>query len=320
VNALHSALRSKTCVICDAPLSLALDGRSERVCRRVECQWTYRSTPKHRACHVCGRPLETRQIPNRVCADSDCVRVHGDAIQREAVARSAARHAENAAAATKRRDEAAAEVGVGAPESYIPTSIPGLTKRITRLSRARRASLREHIAKLIEEARSSIVGDSPARTSATLFTNVTPDPTQGMVPGLAKVLGQACARCKGHCCSYGGNHAYLRVDAVKRYMTAHPEKSDDQILDDYLARLAERTYVNSCAYHGKLGCTLPRDMRSSICNSFYCYGLTQLRMAVEAGAEPRVFALITDPQSPIDGAFISADEVRVVRRSTPPTS
>ena len=315
------ALAPRTCVICGATLSLALDGQNERVCRRVACQWTHRSTPKHLACRICSRPLTTRQIPNGVCADPNCVRIHGEAVQREAIARGAARRAEYTAAATRRRDQAAAKLGVTSPESYFPMAIPGLNKRLTRLSRARRASLRAHIAKLIAKARNSIEGRDPSRPAGvTVFSNIVPDPTADMVPGLATVLGQACARCRGHCCSYGGNHAYLRVDALERYMKAHPEKSDDEVLDDYMARVAERTYHESCAYHGKLGCTLSRDMRSNVCNNFYCYGLTQLRTAVETGAQPRAFAFITDVEGVTDGAFISVDEVRVVHRRKTPTS
>jgi hypothetical protein len=32
----------------------------------------------------------------------------------------------------------------------------------------------------------------------------------------------------------------------------------------------ERSVEHSCIYHGEHGCALPRELRSHICNSYYC--------------------------------------------------
>jgi hypothetical protein len=180
------------------------------------------------------------------------------------------------------------------------------------LAQKRRTLLRGNIAKFIDEAISARV-EAENNHLAVAVAGAT-DPTPGMSPDVAAVLGKGCGLCRGECCSRGGNHAYLRGDAIARYMRANPEKSRDEVLEDYVGHAGERTIERSCAYHGPKGCTLPRDMRSNICNTFYCYGLVDFRVAVNSGVAPQAFMFSTDAEGAISAAFVDAKDVRVVRR------
>jgi hypothetical protein len=306
------AARESRCLVCDTALSVAVDGVGARVCRRMSCQWTFRSTPAHRACAICRRPLAGRQLAEGVCSEPRCRREHDVLVQREHDARIARRRAARAARATALRDDRAPRLGIEHPEEFTPTPIPALARPITKLPIARRDSVRAHIASLAAEARRKIAAGDDSEDASDVRPAA--DPAAAMPPALSGLLAQGCARCRGECCSNGGNHAYIRVDAVARYLRAHPDKSDEAVVDDYAAFIGERSFKGSCVYHGPTGCTLPREMRSNICNTFYCLGLAELREKVENGAPACTFYFTTNVRGDISAAFVDAKDVRVVRR------
>ena len=41
----------------------------------------------------------------------------------------------------------------------------------------------------------------------------------------------------------------------------------------YIRRLPSAGYQGSCVFHGEQGCTLPRSLRSDVCNAYFCAGL-----------------------------------------------
>jgi hypothetical protein len=45
----------------------------------------------------------------------------------------------------------------------------------------------------------------------------------------------------------------------------------------YLSYLPEKTFKESCVYHTETGCSLPRDMRSHVCNDYLCDTLYELK-------------------------------------------
>ncbi|MBL0938248.1 MAG: hypothetical protein IBJ03_05110 [Gemmatimonadaceae bacterium] len=101
------------------------------------------------------------------------------------------------------------------------------------------------------------------------------------------LFGTACAACRGHCCRGGGEHAYLNERTMQEYRERHPSMSDEDIAEAYRSRLPARSQVPGCVYQGTKGCTLPRDMRSAICNSHLCHGLKEALSQHTAGAPLR---------------------------------
>lgn len=102
-------------------------------------------------------------------------------------------------------------------------------------------------------------------------------------PGLESFCDSICAICKGGCCTSGKDHAYLSMHTIKRFMNEHPELVASQIVDLYLSYLVPESIENSCINHTATGCALPRELRSDICNGYYCDSLTSYQNNVDNG-------------------------------------
>jgi hypothetical protein len=104
----------------------------------------------------------------------------------------------------------------------------------------------------------------------------------------------ACATCRGACCSEGGDTAYLTVETIQRYRRSHPTATPIEVLRAYSSCLGQLSYQDSCLCHGAQGCTLPRELRSDVCNHFRCEELCEFEEMVECSREPIFLAAIDD--------------------------
>ena len=149
----------------------------------------------------------------------------------------------------------------------IEARLPANERPIVPLTDERRASFRTNLSAAIDRA-----VDDPDR----------PFPETPESPGDDSPLIQAgCAACRGSCCSYGEDRAYLYPNHFRRFLRDHPGRSREEVLAEYLSRLPTHVYRDSCIYHTETGCALPRDLRSTLCNTFLCAPLAGL---VEARA------------------------------------
>jgi hypothetical protein len=142
--------------------------------------------------------------------------------------------------------------------------LPAYQGRLAPLPAARRRSFTRYLAEAIAEAFADPVPAAP-RTA--------PD----LAPAQAQLAAAACACCRGHCCSRGGEHAYLDADTIRRLRRAEPGLTRAAILAGYRAALGREAYEGSCVFHGPAGCRLDRGLRSDLCNSFLC---NELKVAV----------------------------------------
>jgi hypothetical protein len=67
-----------------------------------------------------------------------------------------------------------------------------------------------------------------------------------------------------------------------------------------MSKIPRQSVEYSCVYHGDRGCTLPRSMRASICNTYHCEGLKALAAKLDQ-----------HPGEPI--LLVATTEHRVVR-------
>lgn len=155
--------------------------------------------------------------------------------------------------------------------------LPTGPRRSRRLSAARRERYRQHLLRIIEEARGMQAGAAPMAAVAE--------------SGGAGMAGQLCGFCGGGCCTMGGEQAYLSPATMRRYMDAHPGCPDEEVLAAYLGHVAPRTRIGSCINQTGAGCSLPRELRSDICNRFSCEPLARLD-AAERAAQPVQAVLI----------------------------
>ncbi|MEM7686602.1 MAG: hypothetical protein AAF293_17360 [Pseudomonadota bacterium] len=110
------------------------------------------------------------------------------------------------------------------------------------------------------------------------------------------LMDAACILCKGQCCLNGGpNNAFLEVEDIQRFRIRNPGATREDIKAAYEALMPEETSVMSCVFHGIYGCTLPREMRSQLCNSFVCRGQSVLAQGAAAGNKGAV--LLAAPQN-----------------------
>lgn len=103
---------------------------------------------------------------------------------------------------------------------------------------------------------------------------------------------QTCSICRGVCCNTGGKNAYIKKETILRYLSEHPDQTQGQVLAAYMAYLGKKTFANSCVYHTKTGCCLPRAMRSDTCNEFLCDTLIELDRQLNKTPIPKGVLLI----------------------------
>lgn len=104
-----------------------------------------------------------------------------------------------------------------------------------------------------------------------------------------------CGTCRGACCKWGEDHAYLTRSVLTRVKRELKFADEASLLESYLDRVPGLARRGSCVFHGAQGCALPRSMRSETCNRYLCYPLKQLgadssrpgyaQLAVSTGAE-----------------------------------
>ena len=100
-------------------------------------------------------------------------------------------------------------------------------------------------------------------------------------PTLEQLSNQLCGLCKGGCCVAGEEHAYLSVFTIRSMMDNNQDISETDILNQYLSRISPKTVENSCINQTPSGCALPRELRSDICNAFYCDTLKSCQSKME---------------------------------------
>jgi hypothetical protein len=84
-------------------------------------------------------------------------------------------------------------------------------------------------------------------------------------------LAAVCITCRGSCCSQGReHHAFLDAECLRDVLFHHSDLSASDITDFHLSYLPEEKVKDSCCYHGKGGCALPRWARSDTCNNYVC--------------------------------------------------
>jgi len=151
--------------------------------------------------------------------------------------------------------------------------VPAYNGRVEPLPVARRRAFAAHLRRIIAEA----FAEPAPRVRATSSNAVPLTATQA-----------ACATCRGQCCSHGGEHAYLDEDTIRRVVRERPGLGARGIAALYRARLGKESFAGSCVFHDAQGCRLPRELRSDLCNEFYCNALKVFVRDHGAAIPPRL--------------------------------
>jgi len=136
----------------------------------------------------------------------------------------------------------------------LPADLPSFGGRLVPRDPARVKAMVAHLRRELQEA-------SKAGRARVVRSNV-PDADPDIV-------ATACTACGGHCCRKGGNDGFLDTHDLVRISRAL-RLNRTKLEAAYTAAVADATYQDSCIFHAAGGCTLPREMRSRICNAYYC--------------------------------------------------
>jgi hypothetical protein len=291
--------RHTTCVLCAAPL-LPHEAARAPHCSRPACAGSYARIPANQKCSACGRPLKAGDIAGGFCASAECRRAVVTEHCRKALKEREEDKARRLALAETFRPATAAALGVEEPYRYPLAVIPGIVPRMVELPDERREALKRHLY------------ESLAGLEGPPVEFETDTPAAELPARLAAVLGQACGLCMGKCCGKGGNAAYLWAPTMRRYRAAHPDKTADDVVADYLGKLASPTVEGSCIYHQSTGCGLTREMRSETCNRHFCQGLKDFRATAQDMEDVRGFFVSLRDGVVGPAAFIDEAGSRVV--------
>jgi len=84
----------------------------------------------------------------------------------------------------------------------------------------------------------------------------------------------------------------------------------------YLQHVPEEHNKGSCIYHTKTGCSLARDMRARICNTYECRGPTDTREHFAKTRTGRVFVVVRHDNQIMCSAFMDESGTRAYPTAT----
>jgi hypothetical protein len=191
-------------------------------------------------------------------------------------------------------------------KEYPLIAIPSNRRKLVKVSNARRKIFRDNLKKTLASA---LAADKQEEVTETLA---------GSVQEGAQIVNSSCGICAGACCLQGGDRAYLNEENLIRIMRKFPSQRPNQILKKYLSAISEKVYENSCIYHTQTGCSLPRELRSEVCNQFFCPSLKDYLKYAKKNPENKKAAIIVrnrelwpfpnDNDKGIESAWLAEDE------------
>jgi len=166
---------------------------------------------------------------------------------------------------------------------YVPT---GLSK-MHRLSEERIEIYKAHLTTIIEEVYSGETSEESVILDklAAERTAASPERSQDN-PYLNAVREQLCGICKGGCCSIGGDKAFIFNYTIARVRDMLGDPSPEDLLELYMSHVSDQTVEGACINQTKTGCSLPRNLRSDICNTYFCPALSKLGGKIGRGHSP----------------------------------
>lgn len=233
-------------------------------------------------CRSCSTTLSITQNIRGLCDDPECRRKdvpYQEQLRRQAIIRT---------------------IQQQIPESWRSQPVallPRNSQALTPLSPIRITAFREFLSQTVSEA--TALSETAEETTAS--TNGIPA-KQTDLP----VLDAGCTLCGGDCCQTGGNTAWLEPSTIQRLNWQSLGISEQRIIEHYLSYVPTVSYENSCIYHAERGCTLPRKMRSNVCNQFLCRGLSEVWQGLSSTSSGQCVAASISGSSVEEIALVDA--------------
>ena len=262
-------------------------------------------------CAYCATRLDVHQaVREGICAAAVCRRKRDIKL---AAQQRRVEVADSQRAAADFRARVAPSLGVADPQSLTLAIVPNFQRKVLKTPRSRRMEFRAHLIRVVRQAFEEKLDTWSVSTLAEELDRT----VREQIPFPEAAAG--CATCRGHCCRTAGTHAYLDATTMRAYLARHPGLRWREVVRAFMEQLPDATFDYSCVYHGRHGCALPREMRASLCNQFYCGGLKELRDAIAVSGPTPVLVVAIDGGKVRRSTLIQADgtQVRVQKvRST----
>ena len=254
-------------------------------------------------CVACGNALTVHQVRDGVC---DRVACRDASLKRWIAKKEADRVAAVNAVAAARLDELIADRPDLRSQTVSLLALPNVDGSLVEVSEARRDAFRNHLLQALDE--STVEGGGPDIAEASKDASGAQRPAS-TVP--VAVLAAACKVCQGACCRSGSEHAYLTPATITRVQAAQTELDREALLAAYLEAIPSKSVEGSCVFHGEAGCALPRDLRSNVCNDFFCSPLKRWLAQTHTGPPPvTAVVVVTRDLEVTRSVLIDADDGR----------
>lgn len=275
------------CAVCDSPVSLAnallQKGKPLLVCRDFECQ------------RVAG--LQATLPPVLFKTQFDFQRQRILARKEQEAARK--RHIDAIEQAEAQQNERLLQQFLAEHPALVETppailALPSGRSGLEPLPELRMQKYRQHLQAIIQQAQDCAgVQDLPSDQHTDAHaTRLQVDSLFDAHPALQPVSDRFCSQCKGGCCAAGAEHAYLSAVTIRRQLDAEPGLTADVILQRYLQALPAESVTGACVNQTASGCVLPRELRSDVCNSYYCDSLRKLQREWAVGEAPAAVLVV----------------------------
>jgi hypothetical protein len=278
---------------------------------------------KRSHCKFCGRELNPHQaVSSGICGAPEC---HTKKIVQVGTELAKRRRREHEEYIVGILEQAAPEIGLGLAELDAPREqvsvvvIPAQSGMVEPLPAARRDAFRSHL----EDISGMAFDDDPkaeadSKAAEMMHPLMQSGAEQRREEDEPSVVAGACATCWGQCCNRGADTALLLPSDIERYRAQHPEAVVEEVVELYLSHLPETSTRNSCVYHAATGCSLPRELRQNICNTYYCNNLRWLNKSYVAQGTGKVVYVAASADAPHRvGAFDLKDGYRPVAAVPP---
>ena len=228
-------------------------------------------------CTFCGVYTIRRGKDECLCRDQICVILQTLANRAEQQRIADEKYQRLVVAAEKLRDQSESRELPLATTDYLIALVPHTSAELSPPNHESLQTFRKRLEEMVEVAFGEPEQDSdwPRRPEDML------DPaTKSELP----IFAQACTACRGKCCHQGGDHAFLSIGIMRRFIRQHPDLNAEQVVNSYVSCLPDQSLLDSCIFHTDKGCNMPREMRADTCNQFICDSLREIRHEIQNDA------------------------------------
>ena len=240
-------------------------------------------------CAICDQELSIHErVKGDLCSRFECKQI---ATRVYAQAKTSLKNQQLEVAEVIAEQVSAAESFDQQSRSLVPVVIPSNDNKLQHRTKAERRKFLDRLGSLISQAaavmawHSSVVSDD---VELEPFDSESPERQFAEVQvteQTAKAMLSACAFCRGKCCLQGKLHAFLTVKTLLRFMRNNPQLRPREVWQRYVERIPSQSSEGGCIYQSSQGCTLTREMRSSVCNGYECKGLVEVRETAAEDSE-----------------------------------